>query len=507
MRSDIATSHLVLKAERERLDGLLARAVENAGVATIFSALQRARDQLSGAIEALEQAGAHLDAETVPAPALADRIVLIEPGETFRTKIKLKATERRSASPSAGAEPAATVAPTDDLTVIRGIDRRLAQALGDHGVVSFAQIAAWEKDDVGRFSAALGLGRQISQQNWIEQAALLRARQVSPKIEARPPAAVTAAEAEAPPGAEQPAPLPLPVRHDRLTLIKGVGSSMVGPLAGGGVTQFADISTWQPSDVAFWQAKLGTAARISKDGWIEQAALLASGRSTAYAGHVNAGFPASIVAKPASETLPHPVFSDWSALAIVVEPVNVEHAKVTFEPASPPPEPVSVTPIELPPAVEILDNNVGITPLSTMDRVSALEQELVSLVANDTTMPAADQNLQPEADAYPSFYGEADVVIVRNKGEPSVTERDPPDREATLLTRRTKRALPIEDIEPETYDAYKNRVEEASVEIIGSRRAAVVKIPESEGPAWQRYGTESVTRPISRLIRGLIRRD
>jgi predicted flap endonuclease-1-like 5' DNA nuclease len=64
----------------------------------------------------------------------------------------------------------------DSLTRIRGITPELAQRLAELGVSRFGEIAAWRSQDVRTISAALGLGREISRQNWIEQAALLDRR-------------------------------------------------------------------------------------------------------------------------------------------------------------------------------------------------------------------------------------------------------------------------------------------------------------------------------------------
>lgn len=61
----------------------------------------------------------------------------------------------------------------DDLCQIRGVTRTLKQRLNDLGIHRFQQIADWTSADRKRIGDALELGRQISQQNWIEQAALL----------------------------------------------------------------------------------------------------------------------------------------------------------------------------------------------------------------------------------------------------------------------------------------------------------------------------------------------
>jgi predicted flap endonuclease-1-like 5' DNA nuclease len=64
----------------------------------------------------------------------------------------------------------------DDLTSIRGISTAFAGHLASLGVTRYAGIAAWRADDVRRISQALELPREISRQNWIEQAALLERR-------------------------------------------------------------------------------------------------------------------------------------------------------------------------------------------------------------------------------------------------------------------------------------------------------------------------------------------
>jgi predicted flap endonuclease-1-like 5' DNA nuclease len=71
------------------------------------------------------------------------------------------------------ADPKAPL-PHDDLTRIRGIGPRLAERLNLLGVARFHQIAAMSALDVRRLSVILGLGRIISSQDWIGQAAVLR---------------------------------------------------------------------------------------------------------------------------------------------------------------------------------------------------------------------------------------------------------------------------------------------------------------------------------------------
>lgn len=65
----------------------------------------------------------------------------------------------------------------DDLTRIRGIDARLERRLNALNIISYAQIAIWEDADVDYFARTLGLDHSIIGEKWIEQAAVLVARQ------------------------------------------------------------------------------------------------------------------------------------------------------------------------------------------------------------------------------------------------------------------------------------------------------------------------------------------
>jgi predicted flap endonuclease-1-like 5' DNA nuclease len=70
--------------------------------------------------------------------------------------------------PSAGAP--------DDLTRIKGLGPKLAALLGELGVRSYTQIAAWQPADIERIDAQLGrFSGRITRDQWVEQAQLLAA--------------------------------------------------------------------------------------------------------------------------------------------------------------------------------------------------------------------------------------------------------------------------------------------------------------------------------------------
>lgn len=81
--------------------------------------------------------------------------------------------------PAPAAAPAPAPAPSaggDDLTRIKGLGPKLAALLGEKGITSFAQIAAWNIADVERIDAGLGRFQgRITRDQWVEQAKLLSA--------------------------------------------------------------------------------------------------------------------------------------------------------------------------------------------------------------------------------------------------------------------------------------------------------------------------------------------
>lgn len=79
------------------------------------------------------------------------------------------------------------------------------------------------------------------------------------------------------------APAPAPQGGDDLGRIKGVGPKLKALLASLGVTSYAQIAAWTDADIARIDAQLGTfAGRATRDNWVEQAKLLASGDTAAY---------------------------------------------------------------------------------------------------------------------------------------------------------------------------------------------------------------------------------
>lgn len=86
------------------------------------------------------------------------------------------------AGPEIAPEPAPEPAPApagssgDDLTRIKGLGPKIAALLGEFGITSFAQIAAWTPEQIERIDAKLGrFSGRIVRDQWVEQAKLLSA--------------------------------------------------------------------------------------------------------------------------------------------------------------------------------------------------------------------------------------------------------------------------------------------------------------------------------------------
>lgn len=81
-------------------------------------------------------------------------------------------------APAVKASPSGSTA--DDLTRIKGLGPKIATMLGEQGVTSFAQIAAWSDADVERVDASLGrFAGRITRDQWVAQAKLLAAGEES----------------------------------------------------------------------------------------------------------------------------------------------------------------------------------------------------------------------------------------------------------------------------------------------------------------------------------------
>lgn len=105
------------------------------------------------------------------------------------------------------------------------------------------------------------------------------AKSVAENILSQLEAADKAADAEAArapmPVRPQPMEKPIMARADDLTLIGGIGPKIRDLLHDLGIFHFEQIAGWTPENVAWVDEHLGFSGRITREGWVEQARVLA----------------------------------------------------------------------------------------------------------------------------------------------------------------------------------------------------------------------------------------
>jgi predicted flap endonuclease-1-like 5' DNA nuclease len=114
------------------------------------------------AVEATVEDEAYVEAEPV-----AEVELVAEPA------VEAPAEEEIKAEPYAWLEPDEAPAAElegDDLTRLAGVGPKLAAALAERGVTTFAQLAAWTEDNAAAFDAELSLKGRVARDAWVEQA-------------------------------------------------------------------------------------------------------------------------------------------------------------------------------------------------------------------------------------------------------------------------------------------------------------------------------------------------
>ena len=129
-------------------------------------------------------ANASAKADGTPNTAMREDATGAESPAGKQTRAKKLATpvEPATAKPTAsqptrdkGGVAAASVAPTgpDDLKMISGVGPKLEQSLHEHGITTFAQVAALKKAEIAAIEEKLKFAGRITRDEWIKQAKAL----------------------------------------------------------------------------------------------------------------------------------------------------------------------------------------------------------------------------------------------------------------------------------------------------------------------------------------------
>jgi len=125
-----------------------------------------ARAQVA-AVEAFVEHESEIVTEAVEAAeAVLVAASVIEPHVPAAAPVEIVA-EAVIAEPEA---PEVSEAAADDLTRLTGIGPKLAAALAQRGITTFAQLAAWTEENAKAFDAELSLKGRVARDAWIAQA-------------------------------------------------------------------------------------------------------------------------------------------------------------------------------------------------------------------------------------------------------------------------------------------------------------------------------------------------
>lgn len=190
---------LVLEGEKAHLEALLEADERWLTLSSLQSADPGARAVLENALKANPYFVARQKIIEVMSILASSAPVVAADGRT-RISEKVGAIGKQAIPPADARAAAATfkaVPPVEtELTLITGIDEVLAQQLAELGYTRCYEVMDWCAEDVRRISKVLDLGKRISRENWIEQAAL-RASRLPPRPAKRNEAASAIGEGEA----------------------------------------------------------------------------------------------------------------------------------------------------------------------------------------------------------------------------------------------------------------------------------------------------------------------
>jgi predicted flap endonuclease-1-like 5' DNA nuclease len=238
-------------------------------------------------------------------------------------------------------------------------------------------------------------------------------RASSPLLDADPgPVTLTA-----PPPTPLPSPPIVPVADevvpeilpaDPLHHIHDIDQAMAQKLAEAGVGQFSAISAWRAADLSAIAPRLDVSVRrINREGWIEQAAILATGRDTAFsrrmaqsgAGERNDVYPLHY------PPLLYPMTPAAPALEAMLRPNPEVMAPVTVAPVqlptSPAASPAMSSRIDERPILLSEGGDLGHDPNdsqtaagiaeSSLDRIGKIDRSLTRMIEEELTIPAVEE--------------------------------------------------------------------------------------------------------------------
>lgn len=295
------------------------------------------------------------------------------------------------------------------------------------------------------------------------------------------------------------------VHADRLTDIRDIDAVLAANLIEMGVTGFTDIAAWSASDIAHISVTLKLGQKITRQAWVEQAAVLASGEETSYSRHMASGLALRSGAQidwdvsnprgdlaaftPEGATLTHCARANGDGGETGGENedvvVDFEAARQSIETDSPRELPPALPDMSVPadtvaPALNGqtrcdetgLADDRSLEPADERADDPVLEAE-VEIVAGEYAAIERDTDTYRDANG---DFGEAAVSIVALEREVLHDAIEPRrDYLDPLVSERTDPwpvGEPEEPFDADDYAGYRRRVNEASVSIIAHEHRA-----------------------------------
>jgi predicted flap endonuclease-1-like 5' DNA nuclease len=195
---------------------------------------------------------------------------------------------------------------------------------------------------------------------------------------------------------------------DPLHNIQGIDSAMAQKLADASVSQFSTIATWRAAELSAIARHLDVPVRrITSEGWIEQAAILAAGRDTAFSRRLAQSCEAA-----RNDVYPlhyPPLLYSMTPSAPILEMMLASNREVVA--------PVAVAPVQLPPspaAIPAMSIRIDERPIlptegggldhdlnesqtaagvaeSSLDRIGKIDRSLTRMIEDELTVPAVEE--------------------------------------------------------------------------------------------------------------------
>lgn len=289
--------------------GMVASRVNGASAAPVSGAasMSDGEPEADAAAAEASTSGAATDARTAPPVGLMAAGAASAPVDA--PAIPQAQAAQAAAADAAGTRPTGIAAPrngkADNLRRVKGIGPQNEARLNALGTWHFDQIAGWTAQNAKWVGTFLAFPGRIEREDWINQAKALAAGEDTAfskrydtggvtyqEVDKEAQARIVADIADDGFPGDKPKNLidaPRGGKPDNLTLIDGIGNGIEKKLNAIGCWHFDQVAAWTDIEQTWIGHYVGFAGRPQREGWVREAAILASGGTTEHAKRVENG--------------------------------------------------------------------------------------------------------------------------------------------------------------------------------------------------------------------------